>query len=450
MLVSTHKHLLIACLFLVFTVGLNPVKAQVWTLDQCIDSAQVYNKTLQINRNRQFAAFEKIKEMKAGLIPKLTATADYKYFTNLPYQLMPMSTFNPSAPEGQFKEAQFGVPHTINASIQLTMPLYNSQIYGAIETAGVASELSELQFQKTEEQLFFEISNLYYNAQILGRQLDFIEGNLGAVEKLLRNMELLHENLLTKGSDVSKVRLQQTQLNTQKLTINSKYEQVLNALKFSMGVPIEQKVLVEPDIAYQLKNEPSYQLTIDEQLIQTQNRLLLTELKTLGQSRFLPSINLIGSYGTSGFGYDKKPNDFLKFYPIGFAGLQFSLSIFNGTVTQRKINQKRLEVRNNELQLDLIVEQNELQVANVRQQKTVAQSNVETNLQQIQLAQTVYEQSILQQKEGTASLTEVLLSDNDLRQAQQDYLSAIVDYLKADLELKKLTGNLKHLRNSNL
>jgi hypothetical protein len=30
-----------------------------------------------------------------------------------------LSTFNPTAPEGQFKEAQFGVPHNINANLQL-------------------------------------------------------------------------------------------------------------------------------------------------------------------------------------------------------------------------------------------------------------------------------------------------------------------------------------------
>jgi OMF family outer membrane factor len=35
------------------------------------------------------------------------------------------------------------------------------------------------------------------------------------------------------------------------------------------------------------------------------------------------------------------------------------------------------------------------------------------------------------------------MADNALRQAQQDYLKAEIDFAKADLELKKLTGNLK-------
>ena len=66
----------------------------------------------------------------------------------------------------------------------------------------------------------------------------------------------------------------------------------------------------------------------------------------------------------------------------------------------------------------------------------------ETTTEQIELAQTIYEQTLLQQKQGTANLTDVLLADNALREAQQTYINAVIEYLKADLELKKLTGNI--------
>ena len=438
-LVNIHKQTL---LLLFILIGFQAAQAQVWSLQQCIDTAQVHNKNLQMSRNNISIGEQKEKEAKANLIPKVTANADYKYFTNLPYQLMPLSTFNPTAPEGQFKEAQFGVPHNINANLQLSMPLYNPQVYGAIQTTKIASELTELQYKKTEEQIFFEISNMFYNAQILHNQLAFMGSNLLNAERLLKNIQLLNEQLLAKGTDVSKVKLQVGQLTTQKESISIKYEQVLNALKFAMGVSIEQNLQIEPNIQYQNANEYTPSSILDIRIIKTQNRLLSSELSTLNKSRFLPSINLIGMYGTTGFGYDKQPNDFLKFYPIGFAGIQLSYPLFNGTVTQRKINQKRFELKNNELQFGLLTEQNNMQVQNAKMQKEVAKKTVETTTEQIQLAQTIYEQTILQQKQGTASLTDVLLADNALREAQQTYLSAVIDYLKADLELKKLTGNI--------
>jgi OMF family outer membrane factor len=49
---------------------------------------------------------------------------------------------------------------------------------------------------------------------------------------------------------------------------------------------------------------------------------------------------------------------------------------------------------------------------------------------------------VLQQKEGTATLTDILLADNAVREAQTSNLLAIIEYLKADLELKKLSGNM--------
>ena len=154
------------------------------------------------------------------------------------------------------------------------------------------------------------------------------------------------------------------------------------------------------------------------------------------------SLSLYATYGQNGYGYDKKPNDFLKFYPISFAGIQLSFPLFSGTVIRRKINQKKVELQNSNLQLSLISEQNRMLTENSTSQKNVANKTIITTHNQISLAQEVYEQTLLQQSEGVASLTDVILADNSLREAQQSYLSAIIEYLKADLELKKLTGNI--------
>lgn len=434
--INIRKQVLILMLFI---IGFNSAQAQVWTLQQCIDTAQVYNKALQMSRNNIAISQQRQKEARANLIPKITANADYKYFTDLPTQLMPASIFG--GPAGTFKETQFGVPHNINANLQLTMPLYNPQVFGAMQSTKIAAELSGLQLQKTEEQIYFDISNLYYNGQLLLRQLSFIDSNIVNTSKLLKNMQLLKEQLMAKGTDVSKVQLQKEQLETQRELVSSKYEQVMNALKFSMGIPLDQYMLIEPEILYKKSNEYAATPAIDIRLANTQSKLLLSELNTLKKSK-LPSVSLFGTYGKTGFGYDKQPNDFLKFYPIGFAGIQISYPLFNGTVTQRKISQKKLEVKNSELQIQIVTEQNAMQTINAKRQMAVAKKSIETNSSQIKLAQTIYEQTVLQQKQGTASLTDVLLADTALREAQQNYLSAVVDYLKADLELKKLTNQL--------
>ncbi|HEY9115092.1 MAG TPA: TolC family protein [Bacteroidales bacterium] len=439
MLVSIHKHKIISLLFVVVFAVSAAHAQQTWTLQQCLDTAQINNKNLQINRNNILIGEEKNAEAKSNLIPKIYGNADYRYYFDLPYQYMPLSAFG--GPEGQFQSIQFGVPNNINANVQFAMPLYNPQVYGAIQTSKIAGELTELQYQKSEEQIYFEISVLYYNAQILYHQLEFVDSNLVNTKRLFNNTTLLRDQLLATGTDVNKVQLQLEQLTTQKEFINSNYEQVINALKFAMGIEMDTPIEIDPSIIYQNSVEYAVASPIDVRVANTQFRILASELKTLKNSR-LPSLALYGTYGTNGYGYTEKPNQFLDFHPIGFAGLQLSIPLFNGTTTQKKIKQKKIEIQNSELQVSLLSEQNDMQVLNASQKRIVAQSSVKTISQQIELAKSVYNQTVLQQKQGIANLTDVLLADNTLREAQQNYLTAVIDYLRADLELKKLTGNI--------
>ncbi|MFT6503766.1 MAG: OMF family outer membrane factor [Crocinitomicaceae bacterium] len=429
--------LVFANLLVFFTMNLT--QAQTWELQDCIDTALVNNKRLAISRNNVLIGEQRSKEAKANLIPKLTVNGEYKYYTDLPYQLMPLSVFG--GPEGQFKEAQFGVPHNINANLQLAVPLYNPQVYGAIEVTKIASELAEIQHQKSEEQIYLEISNLYYNAQIVQTQLDFIDSNISNNQRLLQNIKLAKEQLLANGTDVDRVALQREQLKSQRFRLENKYDQVLNGLKFLMGISIERDIKINAAVQYESKSEYEPQLTLDLLMVKTQNHLLNTELSTLKRTR-LPSVSLFGSYGTIGYGYDQKPNDFLNFYPVGLAGLQVKYPLFNGTVTQRKIDQKKIEITNNEIQLTLVDDQNEMFIENAQMDKKVAEQLIATNMLQVELAKSIYEKTELQRQNDVSSLNDVLMADVAYREAQQNYLSAIVDYLKADLELKNRSGNI--------
>ncbi|MGV3640044.1 MAG: TolC family protein [Adhaeribacter sp.] len=442
MLVNIHKLIVLQVLFLAGLTAM-PARAQqapqVFSLQACLDTALVQNKHLKMSRNNLALGTEKQREARANLLPKVNLTSEYKYFIDLPYQLMPQSVFG--GPEGQFKEAQFGVPHNLNAHVQATVPVYNPFIHGAIQTAGIGSELAELQHWKTAEQVLFDVATHYYHAQILHHQLSFIDSNLVNGRKLLATMKLLQANLLARGTDVNKVKLQVEQLNTQKDRIGSQYNQVLNSLKIAMGISVNKSIAIDAQVAISPPGDYALVDPVDMQIANKQQGLAASELATLKASR-LPSVSLSGSYGTTGFGYSNKTYDFLKFYPVGFAGIQVSYPLFNGTVTQSKIRQQKLALKNSELQVALLSDQQTLKTDNAMQQREVAQKAIGNTLAQVQLAQSVYGQTVLQQKQGTASLTDILLADNALHEAQQANLSAMIDYLKADLELKKTTGNL--------
>jgi outer membrane protein TolC len=438
MLVNTH---ILKLLWLgIFFLSLQ-AQAQVktWGLQECIDTAMVQNTTLRIAKNEQDIALLKKQEAKAQLLPKVFFQGDYKYFTELPFQLMPQSAFG--GPEGVFREIQFGVPHNISANLTFRMPLYDPQVMGAIKATETFQELSFLQQAKTQEQVYLEVSNLYYNAQILKNQLVFLEQNISNSQKLEKNTRLLFEQTVAQRTDLDKVLLQSQQLETVAEQVRIQYEIVLKALKFVMGLPLDAKIDIQEKINLTETELLTVQKTLDELIQEKKQEVNQLELKTLRNSS-IPSLALLGNYGRTGFGFTGEPESFLNFYPISFVGLQLNFPIFNGTVSQKKISQKKIELQNNTLQKELIAQQTDMQQQNALLQQEVAKSQLTTSQQQITLATSVYQRTLLQQQEGLGSLTEVLLADNALRDTQQQYLNAMVAYLKANLEIKKTSGNI--------
>lgn len=74
--------------------------AQIMTLEQCVDSALANDRRVRMASLDEEMAALRIGEAKAGLIPKVRGAAEFRHYTDLPYQLLPSSFFggDPSLP----------------------------------------------------------------------------------------------------------------------------------------------------------------------------------------------------------------------------------------------------------------------------------------------------------------------------------------------------------------
>jgi OMF family outer membrane factor len=283
---------------------------------------------------------------------------------------------------------------------------------------------------------------LYYNAQILQHQILFVDSNLVNVQRLLSTMQLLRTQGLAKGTDVSKIELQQAQLQSQRAQLDGKLAQVLNGLNFFMGRDLNSPLSIPKEIEKDGGEDYPVAPSVDARMAQVQYRLLVNELDLLKKSK-LPTVSVVANYGLTGFGYYKQPDPFFKVFPIGFIGAQATYPIWNKT-TRYKIAQKEVEIGSNRLQSEQIQAQSDLQIANAILQKNTAQGNIPATQQQITLATSVYQQTLVQQRQGVATIADILLADNALREAQTNFLNALIEYLKADLELKTASGSIKN------
>ncbi len=413
--------------------------AQTWSLNQCLDSALVNNTKLELVNNSVKLTELKNQEVKSNLIPKVNVNGEYKYFIELPYQLMPLSIFG--GPEGQFQEAQFGVPHNINANLSIQAPLFSSELYGAIKKTELGKQLVELQVLKTEDEVFYEVSSLYRNAQLIQNQIFFLDSLISNTKGIQKNMILLNEEQLTTKTDSKKIELQISLLISQKLNLEMKLKQVLNGLKIMMGLNTDSELLIDPIISlipFQVYEQNG---NTDYDLLQVQENILNVEMTTLNRSRFLPDVGIVGSYGVQGYGYDQSPNEFLNFYPIGFVGLRLSYPIFNGTTTNKKIDQKKIELENIELKKKSTLDANNLAIENALVVLKNAFALFEISKSQVELSQLILTEETYRYEEGLSSINDVLQSQNELIKSKQNYLQSLAECLSADLILRKLTNN---------
>jgi len=413
---------------------------QNWSLEQCIDSALVNNTGIKILENQEALSELKNKEVKSNLLPKIYGNAEYKYFIDLPYQLMPLSVFG--GPEGQFKEAQFGVPHNINLNLTIQVPVYSSKIYGAIEKTEIGKNMVDLQVEKTKEQIYFEVSALYRNTQLLMNKESFLDSSIKNTEVMLSTINRLKDALLATGTDAKKVELQLLTLQAQKDEINSKTKQILNGLKMYMGLNLDYNLAVDPTI--ELSNSPIYEVkpSIETKLNQLQQELIKTDISSLKKSRYIPDVGVVGYLGTNGFGYTEAPNEFLNFYPLSFVGLKITHPLFNGTVTNKQIAQKNIEFENLQLQQTIVNDKTSLEIYNAKENLNTALNQLDLKSKLITLADEIFDETKLLHKQGLASTQDLIMADNELRLAKQNYLSAVTACIVADLELQKLTGNI--------
>ena len=419
------------------------VQAQRLSLEQCIDTALIYNRNIKLSQHDVEISTEKNREIRGSLLPKLNGIVDYRYYTDLPYQLMPAAAFG--GPAGTYKEVQFGVPHSMNANLQLALPLFNSTALNAIKSTRIATELSAIQKTKTDEDVVLEVSNAYYNAQILLTQITFLDSNIINTGKLVKTTTLLYQQQIAKGTDVDRLKLQVDQITTQRSTVITQYQQVLNALKFLMGKPISDSI--EVLITHETIVKPGFvsQNTTDVLLIDKKIEFTNSELSGL-RNLGLPSLNAYGVYGTTGFGTTGDNNVFI-FHPIGYVGAQLSVPLFNGRITHHKIVSKKIEIEKSNIQKELITEKSKLDLKNAEMQYSLATRNISVVSSQIDLAKKIYDNTVLQNQQGVASITDLLLADNALRESQQNYLVALINLRRAELEYKRVTGNLITMKN---
>jgi outer membrane protein TolC len=156
----------------------------------------------------------------------------------------------------------------------------------------------------------------------------------------------------------------------------------------------------------------------------------------------LPTIAMAGSYSKNA---QRSEFDFFKggnWFTTSLINLNISLPIFNGFATDARIKRTKIELKQTENQIESLKNSidNEINQAKLNYMSSVA--TVQFQKKNMQLAETVYQQTKKKFEAGTGSNTEISAAQADMVSAQNNYMNALYAALIAKVDLLKATGKL--------
>ena len=438
-----NKNIFIALLLLfggVYAKAQDSLYGQSYSLKDALDYALKFNTRIQ---NAQLTEQEKelyTREVRSAALPQISGS------TSLTHNyLLPVLIF-------QGQQVSIGTQNNAVAGVNLSQQIYNQSIFTGLKAAKAGATYYELNTKLTEEEVIEGVSQLYYQALITSRQLEYVNKNLDQVNKLLEISTSQYENGLIKKVDLSRIQVNKTNLISQQKKLETAYIQQLNLLKYNMGLTVEDELLLEHAEIHPLEEQT---LIVDNhidnhtqlQLLGQQETLLKLEEKSF-KAGYYPTVSLSFNYqynmNSDNFNFSESNANVAR-YDVGAIGLSVNIPIFDGfkkkyQVQQNKVRQHQLvnSMRDTRTYLDV-------QFMNALNSLETSKSTLVAQEENMELALEVYDVTQETYQYGLASLTDLLNAETALTQAQTEYATALLSYKVAEIDLLKSKGDIRLL-----
>jgi len=430
------KIVIVSMLFLSSFIG----RSQTLDLDKCLKMADTANPVIRNAKLDVAITSKQVLAYETALLPKLFYSADYKYNAIIPGQLIPGEIAG--MPQGTFVAVQFGVPYNLSNALQLNQILYNPQVNAGIKALKVTKEVSEIQSEATSQNVKYQLIQTYYNLQALNKQLSFVKENILNIDKTYANMQAMFEQKMILATELDKMNITRLSLKNQEQILVANKEKTENFLKLMIGKNINEKVefaqeeVVQKSLLIDQKSINPLEL----KLIEAQQKLNKAERQGINMS-YLPVLSM---YGTALYSYNYRPeSDFGKGINGAIVGLKLDWTLFDGLEKMHKAKQNKLTRQKLDNQLDYAKKQLEVNTENAKKQVEIQLQSLVTSQEQLELAQKVQDQAKFSYEQGVISSNDLLKSEKNMYQAQTKVVVAYVQLKMAELELLKITGNLK-------
>ncbi|MBS7321454.1 MAG: TolC family protein [Myroides sp.] len=385
-----------------------------------------------------------IDEVRANALPQINIDGGLTYNAILQETAMDFM--------GESMVIAMGRPWQSTAAVSLSQQLFNQAVFTGLKAAKSTREFYKINAQLTDEQVIEKVANSYYEVYKTKSQLKTMDATIENTTRVRDVIKSLFDNGLAKKIDLDRTNVALNNLTSTRQQLINALQLQENALKYLIGMDINTPIELPNDTfeitAHALVDETiSVENRTEIQLLEKQSELLALNKKAT-EAQGYPSLSLNANYGYLGIG-DKFP--WFQSYPDAYwsdfasVGLNLRIPVFNGGVVKSRVKQaqidiEKLEVTKRDTRLAL-----DLSLQNAITQLNNSLITLNTQKENVNLAQEVLSNVENNYKFGLATLTDLLDAETSYADAQNNHTNALLDYKIAEIQLIKAKGELKSL-----
>jgi outer membrane protein TolC len=340
-----------------------------------------------------------------------------------------------------------GSQYNASVGLQASMLLFNAPYYIGIETAKLAGKIAETNVKNTELDIREAVTSAYYLILISQESLMILDSNLVNLQETLKSTRAMYSAGMAEATDVDQMASNVTMVENSRSSLERTIELNYNLLRFQLGVESDTRIILKEtleDLTKQinvetlLSQEFSYIDNLNYKLIDGQEQLSILNLKTQ-KAQVLPS--LAGVFTTTKTGMGDKMSE-MNWYNSSLVGLQVSVPIIASG--QRYINIKRAQIdlekaRNTK---DMISDQLKLEEKQLRYNLVNANLQYKSQKDNVEVSKRVYTSMENKFRQGMASSLELTQANSIYLQAENNYVSALMNLLQTKLAFDRLLNNM--------
>jgi outer membrane protein TolC len=331
-----------------------------------------------------------------------------------------------------------------NASVQVSQLIFSGQYWVGLKMAKLSKEIAEKNLTASKNDLKENVANLYYGILASQKFIEIIDHILENNKDILKQMQNMYEKGMVEEIEVDQIQIGISELENSKKSMQRSLEYSINTFRFVLGIETNANIEFKDDLNeflediveenllasdFDIKNNPTFQI------MQTQEKIGEKGI-AMQKWAYAPTISGFYSYR------EKILRSSFDLSPNNTAGLTLSLPIISGGTRTAQLSQAKIEYEKINRNKELLGEQLELQNRQLMYELKNAIDNYQMQKENVKVAQRVYENSNNKYKHGQLSVVELNQTRNNYLQAENNYVSSILNLLQAKLKKDKLYNNL--------